>query len=79
MPDSTMHVTLNPAGALRTLVLQEPGHPDITLTLRGTAPETLQYHGQLWATTHRRLHRPMARNGYQYVHVLPSATHTNQS
>ncbi len=38
MPDHATHVTLDPAGVLRTLVLQEPEHPDITLTLRGTAP-----------------------------------------
>ncbi len=47
---------------LRTLVLQEPEHPDITLTLSAeTAPETLQYNGRIWAATHHRLHRPMAR------------------
>ncbi len=37
MPVHATHVTLDPAGVLRTLVLQEPEHPDITLTLRGTA------------------------------------------
>ncbi len=71
MPDHATHVTLDPAGVLRTLVLQEPDHPDITLTLRGTAPETLQYNGRIWAATHHRLHRPMARNGYQYTLLQP--------
>ncbi len=38
---------------------------------RGTAPETLQYNGRIWAATHHRLHRPMARNGYQYMLLQP--------
>ncbi|UBQ01726.1 MULTISPECIES: hypothetical protein [Curtobacterium] len=52
---------------LRTLVLQDPGHADVTLTVRGTAPGALRYRGERWTATHVRLHRPMARNGYQYV------------
>ncbi len=71
MSDSATHITLDPAGVLRTLVLQEPAGPDITLTLRGTAPERLQYNGRIWAATHHRLHRPMARNGYQYALLQP--------
>lgn len=69
IPDEpSTHVTLDPAGVLRTLVLQDPGHEDVNLTVRGSAPESLRYRGEMWTATHVRLHRPMARNGYQYVH-----------
>ncbi len=71
MPDHATHVTLDPAGVLRTLVLQEPEHPDITLTLRGTAPETLQYNGRIWQPPTTGSTRPMARNGYQYTLLQP--------
>ncbi|KTR54400.1 hypothetical protein NS359_00065 [Curtobacterium oceanosedimentum] len=65
--EASEHVTLDPSGVLRTLVLQDPGHADVTLTVRGTAPGALRYRGERWTATHVRLHRPMARNGYQYV------------
>ena len=68
--DPATHVTLDPAGVLRTLVLQDPGHEDVSLTVRGTAPASLQYRGEIWTATRVRLHRPMARNGYQYVHSV---------
>ncbi len=65
--EASEHVTLDPSGVLRTLVLQDPGHADVTLTVRGTAPAALRCRGERWTATHVRLHRPMARNGYQYV------------
>jgi hypothetical protein len=67
MSTATTHVTLDPTGTLRTLVLQEMGQPDVSLTVRGQAPERLRYLGQIWAATHARLHRPMASDGYGYV------------
>jgi hypothetical protein len=60
------HVTLDPSGSLRTLVLQEHGADDVALTVRGPAPDRLRYSGRIWAATHARLHRPMAADGYAY-------------
>jgi hypothetical protein len=60
------HVTLDPTGTVRTLVLQHPGVEDVDLTVRGMAPERLRYMGQLWSATHARLHRPLAADGYGY-------------
>ncbi|QWS33250.1 hypothetical protein [Curtobacterium aetherium] len=60
------HVTLDPTGTLRTLVLQDSGAQDVDLTVRGMAPERLRYLGQMWSATHARLHRPLAADGYGY-------------
>jgi hypothetical protein len=62
----TTHVTLDPTGTLRTLVLQHPGVQDVDLTVRGMAPDRLRYMGQMWSATHARLHRPLASDGYGY-------------
>ncbi|PZE87062.1 hypothetical protein [Curtobacterium sp. MCBD17_032] len=66
MTTTAKHVTLDPTGTLRTLVLQEPGAQDVDLTVRGMAPERLRYLGRMWAATHARLHRPLAADGYGY-------------
>ncbi|WP_420363254.1 hypothetical protein AABM26_02290 [Curtobacterium aetherium] len=60
------HVTLDPTGTLRTLVLQDSGAQDVDLTVRGMPPERLRYLGQMWSATHARLHRPLAADGYGY-------------
>lgn len=79
MPGRTPRVTLDPNGALRTLVLQEEGVADVVLTLRGAAPERLRYLGRTWAATHARLHRPMAADGYAYRIAEPRGARSSPS
>lgn len=66
MTGTAAHLTLDANGPLRTLVLQERGAADVSLTVRGPAPERLRYLGRVWTSTHARLHRPMASDGHAY-------------